>query len=401
MDFVPFVISKNLPMHRHHLNGIEGELMRVMGEVLNFTGTYKNRHEVEWGGFDPPTGLLGDVFSGTSEIGFGVLFSFASRYPFLDVAAAHSVDECIGWVVPKGAGKNEPKWIQNFFMEFDHWMWISLAGSLFVVLSYSLILHRFDFHFLPLMDLYSAFLGYPIIDTVNSDYVRMFLCSWLWYSYLLTTAYKSSMSSLLTAPNPLKDIETLKDLSTSDLHLTGPFNALKVVEMAAEEELGNTQKTIASRFEISNKSVIETLVRMVRFKDVAFIRHVSTFKYMSMMHEEAKGKIYVVDECFYQYYPWVVLKKSSYLTKYVDGIIYALNEAGLLLKWKTDLMPKYKKDKGNPTKRLCVSDIKAVFLFLLVGFIFSIACFAIEVLYYYKKYTPMIVLKPDEYCSYV
>lgn len=161
----------------------------------------------------------------------------------------------------------------------------------------------------------------------------------------------------------------------------GPFNALLVIKMAAENELGNTQKMIQKKFEVANFTVGEVLARMVDKKDVGFIRHSSTFLYIATLNESSKGKVHVVGECFYQYYPWVVLKKMSAITPSVNKVIFALSEGGILRKWKADFLPHLRSSTTEPSKSLDMDDVTGLIWFVLIGWTGSAVVLVSELLY--------------------
>lgn len=384
---LPYTIPvKRVPVQTEHIEGIEGRLMQTISEKFHFTPLYRENIKMEFAEFSD--GLLGEVHFGISDIGFGLLFGFANRYDYFDVTRPHNVEECIGWVVPKGAGSTESKWSKLLLQEFEDTVWILTMCSFLLSFFYFAIPYLGPFDTKPnrafFLNLYPSFLGLPLplVDDCN---FRGLALVWIWYSLIITTAYRSAMSSRLTAPNIPKNIENLKMLSLSHLRLFGVANAKHVVMMSAETELGNTHKTILSRFEVQEEFFqAPVLRRLVRNRDIAFMSFCNMFSYLSLQDDVTKGKVHIVEQCVYQYLPWLILRKASPLTTYFNRIVSSLAETGILLQWKKDYLPPVKAVLEESTRELTFGDVEAVFWLFLMGLALSVAVFLFEVVSYHK-----------------
>lgn len=170
-------------------------------------------------------------------------------------------------------------------------------------------------------------------------------------------------------------------MSRSTLEITGLPNGLPLLNMAAELELGNPQKTIVSRYHVKNYGTTTVLRLMAKYRNLAYMRQLQAFRYFSIKDEKVKGRIYVIGECFYQFYPWIVLRKMSPLTVSLNKIIFELNASGILHQWKELLLPAEKKLQERKEKKLTLNDVTGVFGLLLLGLALSSGVFAGELIW--------------------
>lgn len=118
LDFPP-----NAIFNGKELDGTEGKVIQTAADHFDFKINYVNRHEKGWGTFDPPTGLQGDIATGSSLAAFGGLYAFVERANYSEVVFGDSVTT-LAWAVPKGVGPSKPTWSIILFSEFSTTVWI-------------------------------------------------------------------------------------------------------------------------------------------------------------------------------------------------------------------------------------------------------------------------------------
>ncbi|KAL0278995.1 UNVERIFIED_CONTAM: hypothetical protein PYX00_000648 [Menopon gallinae] len=227
------------------------------------------------------------------------------------------------------------------------------------------------------MYLFGSCLGIPIK-------VRQFLTqriaviSWIIFTFIITVAYRSSMGSKLTVPTPDPDINTFKDLLKSHLELTGYNNMLRLMQYNdSEPEI----KLMAERFTVTYFDIDQAVHDIARLRNIAYVRHVSTFVYYSLKSDVARGHIHVLEDCIYRYYPMFVMKRNSPFTKRTNRIILSLYESGIIKYWKSWYMYDLPK-KPNTFEKLSLEHTFGMFFIILMGYGLAFAFFIGELTYH-------------------
>lgn len=386
MDFPPFVIRDRSKTEITHMEGIEGNMITAIASKLNFTPEFINRHESEWGKFEPiPTGLLGDLYTGRSDIGFGVLYPFPERYVKLDGAIAYSLQEVTTWVVPVDAGSDIPVWLANIISEFTLLTWFSIIITFILTILFFRFLNKVNSKFSNQQPIPSAmfFLTAILIGQSQPQFSstnRFFILTWIWFGFVIMSVYQSAMSSRVTAPSPPSNIKTFEQLLRSKLEMTGPFLGLKVVKMAAEDKDEFVLKKLYEWSKPTNISINDALLRIAKERNMAYFHHVAIFEYFEAINREVTGKVYIVDEGVYPHYPAILFPKHSFLVEYVNGIIGRLNDAGLVEKWAKDFKLVAKVRGQVRLRSLNIGDMFGALLIIMIGWLLAIFIFILELL---------------------
>lgn len=368
----------------HQTSGIEGNIMKEIGKKLNMELMYVTAVDgIGWGWIEPkPSGVVGEVYTGRSEFGIGLLAPTVERFENLDLSVHYNGHECITYGVPKGAGAKQPAWIMILIFEFEGIMWfLIILVFIFVLFQFELInkalklsLFRNNFDFF--MYLFGACLGTPV-KVQESFTQRITVISWIIFTFIITVAYRSSMGSKLTVPTPDPDINTFKDLLKSNLRLTGYNNMLRLMQYNdSEPEI----KLMAERFEVTYFDIDQAVYDIARHRNIAHVRHVSTFLYYSLISAEARGHIHVLEDCIYRYYPIFVMKKNSPFTKLTNRVILNLYETGIIKYWKSWYMYDFPK-KPNTFEKLSLEHTFGMFFIILIGYLLAITFFIAELIY--------------------
>jgi len=271
LDFPPNVIFTG-----ERLSGFEGLMWQTTADHLGLLLNYVNRHESGWGAFDPPSGLMGDIATGSSLAGVGALYPFVVRWEHAElVFGCCSVD--LSWAVPSAAGKAQPTWFVVLFSELSPVVWYLTLLTLLALVIGSEILNSGNssssgmfFYVLAL------FIGVPQTLKINKGVSISIIV----FGFLITSFYQSIMSSKLTVPAKHPEITTLEELAASGLRFIGPPSGGTIVHSASEAFPHNRAKKILSeKFEFSFIGLDEVLPMIAIGKDTAFIRHAANINY--------------------------------------------------------------------------------------------------------------------------
>lgn len=381
VDVKPFIIFEDECdcNGTKHADGVEGKMMTEVTKILNFNASYYLPRDGQiWGYIRPtPGGAVGEVFTKKSEFTIGMLGPVMERYENLDFSIPYTPMECVTFGVPKGMREKQKVWISFLLSEFSKDIWAVLFCSVIITVVVFWVIdeiqNQFPNHIRLLFYVISIILGTPMRSPTTKALKILFL-TWAWISFILMSAYQGSLSSKLTAPTSDKDIETFEQLLESKLILTGYPNMYTTLSVNKNDS--NFEKMLR-RFVITNRTVENAIESMTSKRDLAYIRHISTFLYYSYLHEDTQRAVNVLKDCLYVYYPTFMMKKYSPYTNQVNKIIDRLFRGGIIKHWTSHYLFRFP-DKSNPVVKLTLAKLKGIFFFLLGGMLVSFLIFLIE-----------------------
>lgn len=369
------------------IDGIEGKVMIEISKKINVNPRYIiPANENDWGRIYPyPAGIVGDVYTGRSEVGFGLLAPNQERLEHLDLSIPYGLQECLTIGVPRGAGLGNPTWINILILEFSPLTW---AIIIFMMILTFIILWKLKKKTTKKTTLTKSrlasyiFTGFLAMSTkIPTEYGSTFktiFISYICYSYILAVAYQSSMGSELTVPNPHPEIDTFEELVRSKFKITGHKNLIEVMESVTKEE---TLQEMYKKSEITNIDIDEALEKIAHRQN-AHIRQRSNFLYYLRRNRRVRAHVYVMKDCVTAYYPVFVLRKNSPMTKRVNEIISMLFETGITLYWKEQYWDGIRR-RRNRFVQLSIKHLYGAFFLLCTGWIIALISFIIEICYYY------------------
>lgn len=381
MDFPPYAIRDKTKVEVKDMAGIEGNMMNTIADKLNFSARFINEGETGWGGFDPPKGLLGNLYTGRSDFAFGGLYPIPIRYEYLDAAFTHNFIDSSVFITIDGAAHRPPEWVTIFVMEFTPTFWLLVLLTYIISVIFSWILFKMT----DLRRNYSIIkiLAFFIGQSQRFDKkwtIRFFILSWTLFGFIITSAYQSAMSGRLTAPPQLPNINTLKELVNSDLVITAPAMALTLFNAKDDDETSRIMRGIHDKAKPEGRSIAEMLIVILKEKNVAFMHHEPILKYYTSTMKEVGVHIHFLEEVLLQNYPCILLQKNSFFTKAASRIISRLFDGGLFLKWAEDIFVEKKKKGKKELKSLNIERFYGLLIILCIGWVLSFLVFLSECL---------------------
>lgn len=368
------------------LQGIEGNLMQEIARKFNFNPTFVIALDgIGWGWIRPsPHGAVGEVYTGRSDFANGLLAPTVERYENLDISLPYNGRECITCGVPKGAGVSTPSWIIILVSEFTPVTWMLIFFSFVVTFFIFFALNKYSKAklFFRNSDIFlyefSSCLGLPIKVPQYLSF-KLSVLTWILFCFIVTVAYKSSISSKLTVPNEDPDINTFEELLLSSLELTGYNNMFRLLDYNSSEPV---IKRMVERFQVTEFDINYAVDIIAEERKIAYVRHTSTFLYYALISPKARGNIHVMVDCILSYYPIVVTKKHSPFSYRLNQLISRLTESGITKRWRSE----YIYDVPPPPKpflKLSNYHMYGVFSILCGGCLLGFFLFLIEIVWFH------------------
>ncbi|XP_054163758.1 ionotropic receptor 25a-like, partial [Oppia nitens] len=198
--------------------GTEFNLLTTFSKHLNFTYTAINCNN-EWGtqltDNQSWNGIIGELQSKRADLGMSEVSMSSERTQVVNFSYPFSVTSMTFMT-------SLPKTKTNFelvFNVFDAWIWISILGSLFLILLFIRLLSREK------PEMRKIHLSWNCISTLFKQpmihYLPPFLSLrnvfffWILSSFVLTSSYSQCLYSLMAIPLKEQTIETIEELAVA------------------------------------------------------------------------------------------------------------------------------------------------------------------------------------------
>ncbi|XP_048510801.1 uncharacterized protein LOC125500774 [Athalia rosae] len=319
------------------VGGREGKLMLEAAEKFNFSLTLKYPTMTDRLRYSQRAAIMKDVASGVAEIGIGRLRPSDHFRDRVSMSVAYDND-CLTWGVPRFVNRAN----DVIFVEFSGMVW-AMITLIFGVACVAGYLHRYftslkagnrkNLGLIPIVfEVFALHLGNPVISVTSSPGGRSFLIASLYYAMVITTAYKTSLASILATEIDTATIVDAEGIIKSNLSVIGSlydWNILK--DQANESEI--TSKLL-ERFTINNNDM-KTWNNFLSDNNYAFLARRSWLSYQRQKIVKAHESVTfdVFDTCVLTYHTVINYQKKSILRKPIDRLIQRLTESGILKHW--------------------------------------------------------------------
>jgi len=211
----PAVYFDNLEM-----KGWLSPIFKTVAQHMNFRSEFIHTEGEEWsGGVSEPnkTGVRGDVFTGTAELGFMILQPIDFNYLDYDSLA---MTGCVTWCLPATYKEKSVWWLIIGGFKPYVWLLLLVSGIGMVVADYvsrqgNLRICANGKYLMYMTVLAPLLQASEITSRHSSTSFRFLWVCWLVSSLVLSTAYLSSLKSLRTAPFMEYSVKNLDDLANA------------------------------------------------------------------------------------------------------------------------------------------------------------------------------------------
>lgn len=321
------------------ISGIEGDLLKVLAEKLDFTiSVVEPANETMWGNEDGEnsTGLVGLIYDEQVEFGISFLGISPEKNVILKPGVSHHVAK-LGMVVPPG---REYSSFEKLFrpLASDSWATIGsytmVAVVVITVLKFcSVQIQEFVFGRgvrTPYLNLFRILFGYEITPGPRRNFARFLFFSWMFLTYLIRTVYLGSLFLCLQNSHSYPPMGTLDEIIASGANVYTIPPMLPLLESAPQIVQNKVRVLPLKRDTLSqhikgmseNPSVKDVLLCSIDFA----ARH--NKKYRRTGRSIAIARDMVASYSIAIYYP-----KRSILTHRFDHQIMQFQAAGLFTVW--------------------------------------------------------------------
>lgn len=373
--------------------GLDGMIMGALAEILNFRPVMAYTSG-DYGLFENGTftGIFGEVAYRKVDISFNSRFVESIDFDLVEYLTPVINDKfCL--IVPKSS--RVPQWLA-IFRCFDVNTWILILFTYFVSAIYWCAIQPLNLGFRrrkhskdiadSFLEVFSIFISVPVHLAVCHNH-RLFLIACMVFNIIIVGSFQGQLVNSFSRYSYYPDINTLEEFEKSGMKI-----------LAASKSTGNIfgddgtrlMKELNKKIVFTNKSGI--IKAMSEGNMVATFERKTDAKLRIIMFN-AENIIHICEECPRSYYfTYIVPKGSPYLHVF-NIVITLLREAGLVMKWKNDVVDALEIHERikriYPTrernKQFSLSNLQIPFYILLIGQILALVVLLTEVAVY-KKY---------------
>uniref|UniRef100_A0A3F2ZDC6 Ionotropic glutamate receptor C-terminal domain-containing protein n=1 Tax=Lutzomyia longipalpis TaxID=7200 RepID=A0A3F2ZDC6_LUTLO len=390
----PFVIIKtNNETNETIIDGVEYNLINSITEGWRkgITIRYFDDHKVS-----PWTKIVNDVQDGISNIGLCSPWLNIKHYRVVDLS--HSYDlQCLTFLVPRPQIVTPASYI---YLPFSGMVWVVYIICLIAT---AFILHYFvNREFIRATELSSLEVVFLEVINIATSHgatrfpkqvpIKILLVSWTAISLLLSTAYCTGYTSLLTTPRFSKPIDTIADFLEQGI----TWGTIRKGHSMQDDMMSSGNRAfmeMAKRY-YHEKNHTDEVNRIASGKYAKFVKILSN-KFITDTETFPNHTHYlrIMKQCISRYYTVLLLKKNSPYTSFVSSLIPRYIEGGFISHWFTEMNTKYGKSYMNAlfddqikqfadTKGLQMANLLGAFYLLGLGLTVAFVVSLLELRYY-------------------
>ncbi|XP_048510260.1 ionotropic receptor 21a-like [Athalia rosae] len=324
------------------VGGTEGNLLLIIAEKLNFSIilTFPPDDD-ELKNYSQKAEIVNQVASRDIDIGIvrlGLNNKIQNTY-----SPSYVYDtECLTWGVPI----TYEGFLNILWVEFDWKVWILIASVLVITAVITFFSHhkisssikdnrkKVEFTVL-LLDLISLNLGGNVIYLPTSKGGRWLLLIGLFYALIITTAYRSSLGSILTAVKTFPTVNDMEGIVKSNLSARGSWYNFKILQAQAEEN--DLALKLVEKYVIYNNAS-EAISKLHSEHNFAYLSRSSNLYYEKRRILKAGYTVNfnILQECVLNYQVVMILRKDHYLLRPINRAILYLQQSGIMDYWRTE-----------------------------------------------------------------
>lgn len=320
------------------VSGMEGQLVRLLSELMNFTLIVTEPKDGRFWGFwngEKWTGATGDLIYKRADIGIGAYYPSLRRVEEIDISYGYNTVYIV-WTVKK---VEKSLLGLKLLLPFKKYVWFFILATIIISLLTLYILRNLVKNRTVQSDnitigFWEITLGLGVKYMPSGRFVCYVFTVWIWSSMVLRNSYQSSLVGFLTHTYYDESIQNMKDLLDNDFEFYGTQQLVDIMTNVTDNEY---VKRILERLHVFNTSeedVVEKIISgeihgtITQLKD-----RVSDLNYMF----RDKGMLRILPETYRSQIIALALPKYSPLIDGVNSWINRLLEVGIVDKWFDDL----------------------------------------------------------------
>lgn len=375
------------------MTGTDGYLTELMIERMNATLLLIPPTDgFDIGEFLPNgsvTGSLAQILNEEVDISFNTRFLRLKQfYGKAQITFTNGRDDICFLVAKAGYASN----VYNIFRSFSAPVWLMVVSSLFIASFSFMILYKLQNESRPLQNTFFNFfswnLAQPIIHLPDNWATKILIAFWVIYALLITSSYEGNLTSNLVLRPTLADINTIKQLQSSNLEIMtfGRYVDLLVIFF--------NQSTAYSGLETRIRSVSSSsqLAKHIQAHELQYAyankQHIN--KYLAKRKQNfryGRPMFHNVPECPVPFLVGYVLRIGSPYLARINSILRRAQENGMIGYWDIEAEGTSHGTKGNmgtgggPVP-LTLDHMQSAFYILGFGLVISVMILLAEIVYW-------------------
>ncbi|XP_037028219.1 uncharacterized protein LOC119068649 [Bradysia coprophila] len=361
--YVNVVKDKN---GKEKLVGFEGKLFSTVADILNLN-IELIIPPLKWGVIYPNrtfTGAFGLLHHNKANVTLGSFFHRYKTFEMFDLTLSyHNSYLCI--VIPSGRP----------FTSLEKTMWPfrkSVWYAILIILVFKVVIIQGPIKILSLnrhldcidfLDYVRIYLGLNITQYPTKFLSKIFVVGMFFYALILRSCYQSSLFQFMTLMINVSAIRSVNELIEENFrfHLIEPL--MFVLETLPE--LKSRSVFVSEQFE--HKLMEDERINWDRKIAVITTRN----------HDS--GAMIPIAENIYQLSIAMVLRRNSYFTDRINGIIYKLFDNGYISKLNLSFKKENQIHGASDTGLLSLDDVVGLFRICFGGYLLALAVFGYEI----------------------
>ncbi|KAJ9587503.1 hypothetical protein L9F63_028244 [Diploptera punctata] len=201
-------------------SGMEIAMVKFITNTLNLTLKFRPppSNDERWGRLlenGKITGLLREVVSEESDLGFGAWPLHPKLLKVMDATVWHFRDEWVWWVP---CAKKIPRW-KGIAMVFQLQAWFCLSCSFILAVTFSMYLTKYvknEFEgykqiYDCIQNMWAVVLGVSLATLPRSTPLRMFFICWICYGLSINTVFQAFLTTFLIEPGHGHQISNIEE----------------------------------------------------------------------------------------------------------------------------------------------------------------------------------------------
>ncbi|GBL89854.1 hypothetical protein AVEN_179623-1 [Araneus ventricosus] len=362
-----------------YTSGVDGCLLKIISEVLKFPPNLNYGKKDENGNW---SGIIGMVQRGEADLGIGQIAVTRERMEVVDFSVPYT-NQDVTFLIKK-PGLLPVSW--TIFCPFEGSIWILLLCALIITPAvYRLLLNVKVSYSRVLIHFYTSIFGKSIPVKDNSIKVRSLIAFWIFFALIITNSYTASLLSYLTLPLHQKAVKNFKELSSAVrqgthkcLAITG-LSRLRYVDEESIRYLGEAiikNRWYVERTKGLSKDQISVTTAVI---DLRFV--------LEMLTAELNSDSYIIsDDALFSWSIAIAFRKDFCCKTKINRLVERILNAGIYEKFIRDARRRVqistrRKISHYRVKPVCIHDIMAPCLLLVVGYIVSILTLIGEIIF--------------------
>ncbi|PSN31720.1 Ionotropic receptor 875 [Blattella germanica] len=388
---IPVIKNNNLINYE----GSDAYTVNVIAEYLNMNIVWIPQSDNTTFGYrdinGTITGTSGDVAYGRADIAANSRY-MKINWPEVQYTYPHDTDS-LCFVVPKS--KRVPQY-KNIFLPFSNSLWTALLCTIFLSSITWYWIRKLYYKNLvgitiiaAFLEIYGSFLVGMFNLQPNLTIERLYIIVWVMFGIIITSSFQGSLTSFLSVPKYLKDINNLHELDMSGFKLIVYEGIDSIISLNPDDYI---MKRLWNKFKyLSDFTMVPDM--MIKTQNTGCMFNEYSARYFHRMKKYTKDGYpllhWVKENILTSYSVYEVPRNSRYLHKF-NVVITRLVESGIRRKWDNDVLYQAML-QGNITNEvspktariqsLSLYHMQTAFYILSIGLFGSLLEFAIELLF--------------------